>query len=105
MNKLLVFDPAKQKLVLCGYVDGDTFLRDVNSKIHFMNVVGGYGVQELAFAELAKRNMQNVILKEVDTNLNWYSKFSDWTEHGKVADYGHGKQRFLSKKYMVVVQK
>ena len=101
MNKLLVFDPTKQKLVLCGNVDGDTFIREVNSKKHFMKIVKGYGIQEEAFAELEKRNIKNIKLKETDTNIDWYSELSDWVEHGRVADFGHGPQRFLSTKYML----
>ena len=105
MRKLLVFDPAKQKLALCGYVDGNAFIRDVVSYKHFMQIVGGYGIQELAFTELQKRDIKNVMLRETDTGKNWYSKLGDWVDHGKVADYGHGQQRFLSMKYMLLVQK
>jgi hypothetical protein len=105
MRKLLVFDPNKNKLVLCGYVDKDTFLRDVNSTRHFMKVVGGYGVQEIAFEELEKRGIKNVLIRETDTKKNWFSKLSDWIDHGKVGDYGHGKQRFLGMKHMLLVNK
>jgi hypothetical protein len=104
MRKLLAFDPTKKKLVLCGYVDKDSFIRNVSSE-HFMRVVGGYGIQEIAFKELEKRKVKNVLLKETDTKKNWYSKLSDWMEHGRVADYGHGQQRFLSLNYMLLVQK
>ena len=105
MRKLLVLDPAKEKLVLCGYVNGDTFIRNVVSYKHFMKIVGGYGIQELAFAELEKRDIKNVLLKETDTGKSWYSKLDDWTTNGKVANYGHGQQRFLSMKDMLLVQK
>lgn len=105
MRKLLVQDPKKNKLVLAGFVDKDTFIRHVTSYKHFMKVVGGYGIQEIAFEELQKRNIKNILLEEKDTGIHWYSKLSDWEENGKVADYGHGKQRFLGMKYMLVVNK
>ena len=105
MRKLLVKDPTKDKLVLAGFVDGDTFRRHVTSYRHFMKIVGGYGIQEIAFEELQKRKIKNILLEEKDTGKSWYSKLDDWTEHGKVADYGHGRQRFLSMRYMLLVQK
>ena len=100
MKKLLVYDPRKRKLVLCGHVDGNTFIRNVVSRKHFMKIVGGYGIQENAFVELKNREIENILLKEEDTKKTWSSTLSDWEEKGKVADYGNGKQRFLSTKYM-----
>ncbi len=100
MKKLLVYDPQKRKLVLCGYVNDDTFIRHVNSKKHFMKIVDGYGIQETAFDELRKREIKNILIEEEDTKTSWTSKVDDWKNNGKVADYGNGEQRFLSMKYM-----
>ena len=100
MKELLVYDPGKRKLVLCGYLDGNVFVRNVNSKRHFMNIVQGYGIQENAFDELKKREIEDILIKEQDTKKEWSSKLSDWEDNGKTGDYGNGKQRFLSTKYM-----
>lgn len=97
--KLLTFDPAKNKKVLCGELIADTLFRDVEPK-HFMQVVQGYGIQEVAFQEAMKRGVKKIVLKETHTGHQWESDIPDWILHGRVADYGHGKQRFLSTSYM-----
>ena len=105
MKKLLVYDPGKRKLVQCGYIDEKIFIKPVISRKHFMKVVGGYGIQETAFDELIKREVEDILLKEEDTKVDWISKTEDWERMGRVADYGNGRQRFLATKYMSVVDK
>jgi hypothetical protein len=39
-------------------------------------------------------------LKETATNHRWEADVKVWLENGRVMDYGHGKQRFLSLKFM-----
>lgn len=99
--KLLTFDPRKRKKVLVGKIIGDTLFRKMVKRKHFMKVVDGYGIQEQAMVELLRRGVQKVIIIETDTKRRWKSRIQDWIKHGKVADYsGHGKQRFLSLRYM-----
>lgn len=98
-NQLLTFDPHKKKMVLCGKVYGDRLIRQVNSK-HFMRVVNGYGIQEIAFEKVVEIGIKHITLVVDSTDVTWDSTIGDWKEHGKVADYGHGKQRFLSMRYM-----
>ena len=102
MRKLLAKDPAKNKLVLCGYTDGDMFIRNVHSIKHFMRVTGGYGIQEVGFQEILKRGIEKVLMKETDTKKQWASNIKAWKDNSRVADYGNGKQRFLSLKYMTL---
>lgn len=97
--KLLCYDPTKKKNVLCGEIIGDTFFRWVKPE-HFMRVLQGYGIQEIAFQELVGRKVKKIILKETDTSQRWGSEVSDWLKNGKIADFGNGPQRFLSLKYM-----
>jgi hypothetical protein len=97
--KLLAWDPTKKKQVLCGELIGDTLFRWVEPK-HFMRVVGGYGIQEIAFQEIVKRGVKKIVLKETHTNQRWEATIDEWKEHCHIADYGHGKQRFMSTKYM-----
>ncbi len=98
MIKVRTPDPEKGILVTCGYIDGTIFTRNVKPE-HFMRVVGGYGIQEQVFDYLKNNNIETIILK-VDGGEWWESPLSTWVEHGNVANYGHGKQRFLSTKYM-----
>lgn len=99
MIKLNVFDPKKRKLVLCGLTVGDTLFREVSKK-HFMRVVDGYGIQKEAFEVFEEKGIEKIILTEKETGQKWQSKVSDWKLFGRLNDYGHGKQWFLSLKYM-----
>lgn len=97
--KLLTFDPRKRKQVLVGEIIGTTLFRNVTTK-HFMHVLDGYGIQEEALRQLVLKGVSAVVIKETDTGKQWESKVSDWLTFGRSADYGNGKQRFLSLKYM-----
>lgn len=97
--KLLAFDPAKKKMVLCGEVVGDSLFRWVKPE-HFMRVSQSYGIQEVAFQKIVIEGLKTIILKEEATEQRWEASVEDWRVHGRVADYGHGKQRFLGIKFM-----
>jgi len=101
MMKLLTFDPGKQKVVLVGYWNKEKKLlgRRVGPE-HFMRVVQGYGIQNVAFQELIKSGIKHIALKEIHTGDVLFSTTKEWLDKGRVADYGNGKQRFLSIKYM-----
>lgn len=97
--KLLAFDPKKNKRVLCGEIVGDTLIRIVKPE-HFMRMVQGYGIQEVAFQAVMEKGLQNIMLVESKTGLEWKASVKTWLSQSKVLDYGHGKQRFLSLKFM-----
>lgn len=99
MIKLNVFDPKKRKLVLCGMTVGNTLFREVSRK-HFMRVVDGYGIQKEAFDIFREKGIERIILTEKETGKKWESKVENWRIFGRLNDYGHGKQWFLSLKYM-----
>jgi len=96
--KIYAYYPQEGKEMVVGDVIDTDFVKDVKSK-NFMRVVQGYGIQEEGFAKIPKE-VKRIILLEKDTDKTYVSNFTDWILHGKVADYGHGKQRFLSIKYM-----
>lgn len=96
--KLLVTDPNKHKQVLVGEVVDGVLRRQVKPE-HFMKVVDGYGIQEVAFQGLFEHAVKKIIL-ETDFGTEYSADVQTWLDHGRVADYGHGKQRFLSLKYM-----
>lgn len=79
---------------------GNTFFKTVEAK-HFMRVVGGYGFQYDAFACFEAEGIKDIEILEHNTGITWLSKPKDWFAHGAIADYGRGKQIFLSLKYMV----
>lgn len=95
----LAFDPRKGKKVLVGELVGDTLFRDVEAR-HYMRVLDGYGIQEPAFQELVEKNIKYIVIKVKSTRDCYKANIDDWKIKGRVAEYGHGKQRFLSLKYM-----
>ena len=99
MKKLLAYDPAKKKTIKCGQYIGNILFRDVEAQ-HFMKVVQGYGIQEVAFQSMAEVGITKIVIKEHHTDMRWEADLQTWLKHGRVADYGHGKQRFLSMKYL-----
>ncbi len=98
-GKLYTYDSGKDKYVLCGTIVGNTLFRKVNSR-HFMRVVQGYGIQEEAFQELSEKGIKMIVLKHEETERNIQAPTSRWIEHGRVMNYGNGKQRFLAVKFM-----
>lgn len=97
--KAYCYDPKYKKLMTMGNKIGDVFFKTVESK-HFMRVVGGYGLQYDAFACFESEGIKSVEVLEHHTGITWQSAVKDWFAHGKIADYGRGKQIFLSLKYM-----
>lgn len=101
--KILTYDIRKKKTVLCGELEGETFRREVNSR-HFMRVVGGYGIQEDAFQKLCEKRAKKILIHVENTSTTWESVIEDWKINSKTMDFGNGKQRFLSLKYMKEVK-
>jgi len=97
--KLLTYDPQKHKKVLCGEVVGDMLFRWVKPE-HFMRVSQSYGIQEIAFQKIMMEGIKTIVLKEEATEQRWEASVETWHLNGRVADYGHGKQRFLGIKFM-----
>lgn len=67
-----------------------------------MNIIQGYGIQEVAFQKVLSiiPKIKHIIFKETYTGDRLISEIPVWLEHGSVKDYGYGKQRFLPIKFM-----
>lgn len=103
-TKVYCFDPKYRKLMLMGNKVGNTFFKSVEQK-HYMVIVGGYGFQYDAFIDFEKEGIEKIQILERHTGHTWESKPSEWIANGKIADYGRGKQIFLSMKFMRMVDK
>lgn len=97
MTKYTTFDPAKGKTVLIGKIDNKILYKNVKPK-HFMRIMDGYGIQYQAFVDLQKKVNKICIIEE--NGQRWLATWSEWNKNGRVADYGNGKQMFLSLKFM-----
>lgn len=98
-TKVYCFDPHFKSLKLMGQKIGDTFFKRV-TPLHFMRVANAYGFQYDAFASFELNGIENISILESHTGITWESKTKDWFTYGSIADYGRGKQIFLSPKYM-----
>ena len=97
MKYLKTYDRGKKKDVSCGYIEGRTYFRDVKME-HLMLKFMGFGIQEDILGRLIQSHIQGVVLKAKKKTFK--STLADWMRHGIVEDFGHGRQVFLSIKYM-----
>lgn len=93
------YDPEQKKYVTLGHYDGKVFIKRV-SEINFMRVIGGYGIQYANFSEFDELGIKDICVIERHTANKWWATMNTWKTHGRIADYGRGKQIFLSLKYM-----
>ena len=95
--KLNTYDPHKKKVVKIGTIIDGVLYKPVKPK-HFFRLADAYGIQYEAFNRILDQVKKVVIIEE--NGNKWESIPLDWFTKGKVADYGYGKQVFLSLKYM-----
>ena len=43
-----VYDPRKQRDIVAGYVEENTFVKDITKASHFLRIAQGYAIQETA---------------------------------------------------------
>lgn len=100
MPTLYAFDPQKRKKIKVGEVIGNGIVIEKNSKKHLMRVMDGYGIQAEAMQTLQDEDIKEIYIHETDSGIKWKVSVSDWRLFGRLADYGNGKQWFLSRKFM-----
>lgn len=101
MEKIKVFDEAKQREVVVGELRGFTFYKPFNRQRHYMRMMKGFGLDEGVYQKLREHGVMKIVLKSDTEQL--VSDITDW-DCMNVRDFGHGKQRFLPEKYMVKVE-
>lgn len=99
-NKLYSFDPRKRQQVLIGEIIDNTIILQRDSKKHLMRVVDGYGIQAGALDEIQHKGIDEIRIWETNTGIKWKISVADWRIFGRLADYGNGKQWFVSRKHM-----
>jgi hypothetical protein len=97
-----IFDPRKQKYVRIGHYDNDTrvFTKRVQPQ-HLLKLYDAYGLQDDAIEQLNVSGCLTIRIVEEDGRV-LESPFMRWYRL-PVRDYGHGPQKFLCRKDMVVV--
>lgn len=79
---------------------GRIYFKRVNRKKHYMRIVQGYGIQKEVFEKYLRGRKGSVVINETDTGDKLVASIKTWIEHSSAANYGDGKQIFLSEKYM-----
>jgi len=95
---LRTFDEKKNKEVVCGYIDGKTYYREV-SNAHYMIKYGGYGIQTDILTKLVKAGVNTIIITTRAGTTHEVS-LATWLNKGKKGNYAHGDQIFLSTEFM-----
>ena len=90
---MMTYDVVKKGIVKAGEFRNSVFVKEVTSR-HFMKMLQAYGVQEDVIWKLKELSCVKVRIVTPTSILE--SDFSEWLKPDiKVADYGHGKQRFM----------
>ena len=98
------WDKKKQKHVVAGKVEGGAYHRKVIDSKHLMRKFDAYAIQEDVIEQLQDLNIGDIIITSQD-NV-YFSTSSDWLQPNiRVMDFGHGKQRFLPRRYMIKKEK
>ena len=92
--------PDKGHPVLAGEVIKDCFCKKVTRTRHYFNLVSGYAIQNDVYTQLQKLGVNRVVIFEKDTGDYLTSDLEAWIEHSGKGNWGSGRQRVLSEKYM-----
>lgn len=80
--------------------DKKYFHKKVTRSKHLMRMFEAYGIQKEAFNKYLRGKDITIVIEEQDTSDTFLSHVRDWEEHASYQNYGHGRQMFLSIKYM-----
>ena len=101
-TKVYCYDPKYNKYMKMGTKIGDCFIKSVEAK-HLMLKVNGYGLQADAFDSFKANGITKIRIHELHTGNTYTTHIDEWLANGKRADYGRGRQIFLSLKYMHLI--
>lgn len=104
MRKITTFDAKKNHSVNAGEYDesNNTYYREFKNS-NIMRVAGNsVGMQDAVFHELKQLGCLTIVLTNINDGKIYESSIEDW-ESLTPADYGHGKQRFLSLRHMALM--
>lgn len=96
-----VKDPAKNKMVPAGYVQGKTYYRSVKPHHVVDNMGDAYGMQNTLLDQFKGYGIETVVLTDKTAKVKYTSDLGQWFEPQiKSRDFGHGPQTFLPRRYM-----
>lgn len=97
---VITYDPKKKCNVVCGFIEDGAYVRTVIPSVHLMRIMGNsYGIQEVIFEQLIGK-VERIIIKEPTCTLS--STVYEWMDLA-VQDRGHGRQRFMPRDRMTII--
>lgn len=93
--------PIKGRIKI-GEIEGDKFIKEVNSRKHKFKLFDGYAIQKTAYDKLIKM-VKTIVIKETDTKSRYEASTQVWEERGATWTGKDGKQKTLSLKYMTKI--
>jgi len=98
-NRLYAFDPARGDKALVGQIIGNALIL-VKNKEHLFKKFDAYAIDERCFQDIKKDGITEIRVKRIDIEQRLKASIETWEKNGVVRDFGHGRQIFLSLKYM-----
>ena len=90
-----VLDPKKDKIIVAGFIEGKTFVKEITKPSHFLRLAQGYVIQESAIEICRARQIENINFrifgKDNIITLEYFLKNSPIPK-----DRGHGYQHEIS---------
>lgn len=99
-KKITCYDPAKNKEVVCGFVEHKVFHRDIKPE-HYFKKYKGYGEQVSVLEKLSRLGVYSIVLHE--PKRVYLSDLKQWFDPSMSTqvNYGHGLQSVLPIKHML----
>lgn len=92
--KIYCFDKKKNHDVVAGDIQGDTFIKKVNSSKHLIKKYNGYGIQTSVIPELLIRGVKTLVF-ELSTRSILSISIEDFSKKCIKDDLGSGMQSII----------
>ena len=83
---------------IAGELKDRTYFKSVRRSKHFMEIAGGYGVDENIVKKL-EGSCDKIEIYDTESGETWKTKFGTFKEKSFTQDFGFGLQRFLGQKW------
>jgi hypothetical protein len=84
---------------IIGVLKNGIFTKKVDSRVHKLRIIDGYGIDENAFTAAVLAGAETIVVKETDTGKTLYASAKLFRAKCQEFNFGHGKQVALAGKY------
>lgn len=97
--ELYTFDKVKNRSVKVGVVIGNTFVKKVNRKKHYLRMISGYAIQSDIVEKLYQLDIKQIKFIE-DKSRTYIIFIEDFKLYSKKIDLKHGLQYAIPERYL-----